>query len=1271
MAQLIAPALWQETRLCPTYRSPSRVLDINTSLDHQQQSAFGAGRKRGFNEISGTDEEAFAHKYLATEGSLFFRGRDRAPRNFLWRVVESRRRLEVQSVDLVQDTSIPGEGWLTFRFAFPSAIISNGVALADGQHHDSLDIFVLTTSNDLYTFTLKRDLLTRETAPTEFDARTCMRKYTCNTFSFRHPYRFVAVDSQELLISLSDGGLLRMQRQGQDSVSQWRETFFSDGGWSGTLRGLIPLRRHQTVKYGSVELEPNAIAALATSPDGKYIWTLSLDNVLRAWDKQNGKRVAQHDLLSDGNEREGRPNQRFVMDAEQGTLLQVVKLPPSTGERRVASLNAKEEYFLVVYVPKFQQFRFYGIERSSTPTEGEAWDLERLHSEPGLTPPLDELMNTNIWHLAEFYVQPGANWRNSRIWVRTRNGAQCQIFTLIFEFYDEEGKLLDLDVPWRSAWSVVDPGMQSIDSIRASLDLPGQLEDFATTATTPSEQWLDFIFRPGRFSTASIETSLYIYRKGRGLLTAGTSKGLNATKVPLKERLFQAITSQVTLRRFPNQELDNDRYQSDSQAQWRTFFSILAHIHSRRNETIGFTVDLATGLPWTVGADFVAPVRKNDSLETITLNAQAVSDERLQSLDNDVAVDLFPGTESMYQSAFVSMARDFAGRLSPDFRLRFSETAISQSLTQEVSDGTTNGKKAQNLYEQCNMGEEVMDDDFQALQAAADETLHGLGSISADFLIGILELFCTKPERRTKVNKSLSPFGDKFTVAVAQETLEMERQTLLSVAMLVVFMHGDLEREELDGDFLDRIDEVYDGIAFRLKINALLLWLASHDIPEASTARANLPLDGPPLAQNETLTLLERIAIGDWTPKSDAGESLAEQLTTWAKQWLFGGDFFGSWDSITGYIFGFLLKERLYQMATEFQRFIMSDETSSDWIKYLQGRLMLATGEYASAQAKFQSAAARMGEVRRITTADDAHLLSDEERNQFGQGPTAYYQHVATLYERLSVWSYAADFARMALDFLDHGIDADQIYAQDRLQNDPDSSQMEIIDAVMVQQRLLNKGGSVREELLSRLFNTLLQTGRYQEAFTALQQLNDLPVKRSELKKLLDTCVKTGAIQDLLALPYEAANLVHETDAVLLSLAEKELVTSTSTSRPFCRIVHAFRLGRSDYRGAAQVLHEQLERLKHTREQHSLQDPEDETLLDLYVLLITTLACCGEDKAWLLADPIEGVHEEGAKRRLVKLADVRRDYVAELDRRSDILQGRFALTGRGDEMDVL
>ena len=184
-------------------------------------------------------------------------------------------------------------------------------------------------------------------------------------------------------------------------------------------------------------------------------------------------------------------------------------------------------------------------------------------------------------------------------------------------------------------------------------------------------------------------------------------------------------------------------------------------------------------------------------------------------------------------------------------------------------------------------------------------------------------------------------------------------------------------------------------------------------------------------------------------------------------------------------------------------------------------------------------------------------------------------------------------------------------------------------------------------------------------------ELVNLPIKKANLKELVEKCVKQDAIPDLLSLPFEENKLAQEADAVLLTLAKKGLASGSAASPPYYQILYAFRTQRSDFRGAAEVLYEHFKRLRYTYRRHGMQDPEDETLLHAYVLLINTLACCGDDDAWLLADPIQEVHGVGKKRRLVTIEEVRKEYGAELDRRSDILQGRYPLVAAGDEMDVL
>ena len=1268
-----APVLHQETRLSPSPSLPSQILHINTSPE-QQSSTFGAGRKRGFDEISGLDEESYARKYLATEGSVFFRRKSRAPRSFLWRVLEDRKVLEIQSVDLVHDKGVASsESWLTFRIGLNDEIVRNGVAFADPDATDALDAFVLTAGNEIYTFTLKRDLLTRETVPHDFDATTCFRRYSSNSLAFRHPYRMVAPSSLELLISLHDGGLMRLQRQANESGAQWRETFFSEGGWSGTLRGLIPLKRHQTVRCGNLELEPNTIAAMAKSPEGKYIWTVGLDHELKAWSTETGKTIARMDMLREREDEDWKKQPKYLMGAEQGTLLQVVTLPPARKSRAVARMDEDGKYYLVLHSPKDHQFKIYEASSTFTSVEGEAMRLDDMQPGGRLIPPIEDLLNTNIWHLEEFFVQPGPEWQEMQIWLRARSGTLCRTFTLTFSLFDKNGEVTDIEDIWQTGWTVVDPGMQTTEAIKECVDFPGDLDTVSDTATAPSEKWLDFVFCPGRFSTASVESALHRYRKGRGLsASSGGGKGLNSPVPPLKERLTQAITSKIILRRLFSEQPDYDRYQAEVQAQWNMFFSLLSHLHTRRHDSIGLAFDPEDALAWSICADFVAPIRTTSYFESLCLNQHLLQEDGTQGLDEGIVKQIFPDeTEAEPLCQLIGVATGFCARLSADFKEKLKNAATVEALEHDAGDRERNVKRVHALYESNNINAEVMDDDFLALESSA-EILGGLGNLDESAILGILELMTEDTDSMSKDQKALNRYGDKLMVTVAQETLERDRATLLDLLTLVVFMYGDLDQEDLHRDFVAQIGPIYDAIIVRIKHNAMLSWLAGNEISEPRKQHRSSKSSQLLEKDLSTINLLERIAIGDFDPKSRGGESMPELLTMWSKQWTSNPDLYGEWDGITGYILGVLIKEEHYGLATEFQKFLSSEENSSSWIKYLEGRLALATGDYVVASLKFRAAAVDMAEATRIASADDASLLDEEERNHFGNGQPHFYQHVSALFEKLKVLSYTADFAQLALQQLENDPEYESTMAEiDRRTFTPDSPDLVRAGSGVDGASIMRRMEQTKGELLGRLFNALVQTGRFSDAFAALVKIDELPIKKANLKELIEKCVKQDAVPELLALPFEEGRLAQEADAVLLALAKKGLASGSAGSPPYYQFLYAFRTQRSDFRGAAGILHEHLERLRYMRKVHGLQDPEDETLIQAYILLINTLACCGQENAWLLADPIDGVHGIGTKRRLVTIDDVRKEYGAELDWRSDLLQGRFPLVGGGEEMDVL
>lgn len=1265
------PILHSEIRIPPAPASPSSILYINTAGSQSQRFALRrAGCKRGFDEISGLDEEAYARKHLAADGSVFFRSNARSPRSFLWRILEDRKLVEIQSVDLVRHNRHEGvDGRLTFRLEFKDAILRHGVAFADPQEMDALECYVLTEGRDLYTVTLRRDLLSRATPPAEFDPSTCVKRYSSSFLSVRRPYRFHAINSLELLVSLVDGGLVKLERNAHEHGGQWRETHFSEGGWAGalTLKKLNPFSHQHSVRYGDLELDSTAIADMVQSSDGKFVWTVSLDHYLRAWSTETGKIALKVDILGCRDDLEGHKKQHsYVMNPEQGTLLQL--LPTLVPSKVGAGLDLEDtgSYSIILHSPKDHQFKIYDVYYPQGSAEDDHIQLRDLKPGTQLIPPIEELMNTNIWHLERFHMQSKSRPHELQLWIQARSGAVCQVFTITFNI--EEGKDFDIDELWKSAWTMISPGSLTSEGLRYSTDFPGDLDVSANAASTPNEKWVAFLFYPGRFSTAAIETALHVYRKGRGLPSA-SARGIRAVEQPLAERLTNAICSKLLVHRLANEQPDYERYLQDIQTQWQTFYSLLSHLHNRRHESIGFSFDVELSLPWTICADYIAPIRVCSGLEKRCLNTHILDGDYEFQVDGSVYAQMYPAKinkddeeewESVYFSRLLEAARDLRLSLSSSSRDKLVDYAVLDSLVPYADIKTG---RAANIYEKAGFDAEVTDDDFEALTAGV-ESLGGLGSLKDDVFLGLLEWLDVEGSVVGRDSRQIPcHYGVRMTVEVANESLQRAQAIVLDIVALIVFMAGAFEPDELDNDF--NADQMYISAVNRLKRIKLQLWLVGHTRQQTELVGVSSSAQGTEVTYN--ITMLEDVYIGDWRalePQSGRVDT-PELLTIWSKAWLEGMALTDvSWDGITAHILALLLKRKDLDLAMDFLKFTMGN---SAWVSYLKGRLYVFTGEYARASVEFNSAAEGLSSTSFL---DTTNFLYPEELAYFGSGYAMYFQHITAVFEKLRIYSYVADFASLALQHTEPVHDfARSIADLDRKKHQLDSPADVKASASAEEARLLRVQHD-RDEILNRLFNALNETGRYAEAYDALAEVGNPPIKRANLKKLLETGVKQGDAPCLMQLPFEG-DLAFEADKIFADMAQKELASGTSTSATQAyQILYAFRTQRSDFRGAAEVLYEHLERLRHAPPHHAVQDPEDETLVQLYVLLINTLACCGDDDAWLLAEPIPELHEAHARRKLVTLGDLRRDYAAELDKRSDMLHGRFAFAG-DDEMDVL
>ncbi|KAF2857837.1 hypothetical protein K470DRAFT_198959, partial [Piedraia hortae CBS 480.64] len=1171
------PVLFRETCL-PSPDSANPMLYIDAGGGKSRFSPFRrAGDKRSFEEISECDEDGYARARLGSNGGVFFRAADRTPRSFAWRVLEDGKVLELQPVDLMVHKKPDGRR-LTFRIDFGQTILNDGVAFADPEAHDALEVFVLTAKREVCTVTLRKDVLTRTSVPADFNSQSCVKRFGGSFLSMRQPFRFRAASNVELMASSADGGLVLMHRDRNESGAQWQETYFNERGWSGalTLKKLNFFATQVTVRWGGVDLDPNAIADMVRSPDANYIWTLSVDYYLRAWNTQTGKVDKRLDIAYDDQDR---VLDSILMVAEQDQLLQLIP-------------RSETEYLLVVHLPRERCFKAYRVLKQFTSVDATDLRIELVRIRTPYLPAADKLVNGNVWQVEKFHLDM-ADLGNSRLWVRARSGPICHTFTINLDMRDLTAVACHRD----SGWTRVHSGFLTPEELKAMADFPGDLDPVDDSALTPTESWLSFLFYPGRFSTAGIMAALHMYRKGRGLSVASLRPG-----EPLQEQVVAAITAKQSVRRMSNDWPDYMQHKLDLQTQWTTFYSLLSHLHSRRHESLGFAYDDVEGLAWTVYADCVAPVRACSELEMCCFNTHLLEAET-GNPSWAFSRKIYSSPGSVEVSRIIDAAREL--------RLSFSYTArskLDEIVARDALDVPENGETlTADIAAACDLRRDVSDEDIDEL-VARFSPLGGVGALNDEMVLNVLEWL--ENEWQTAgpgKDVHLTRPGIDATVEIARETLQRAKAVLLDICALLACVVGIFELQDLDPSF--NADRMYLSALDHSKRVDILLWLVDNTVAGG-------------------ITLLETIFLNEWQCRSES--SMPWQLTLSSKSWLGDAAFRESgWEGFTAHILSHLLKHQELDLAVDFLKFT-PEEPTTPWLLYLQGRLYLSQGSYNEAAALFTEAAPDLS-TPTAHSPDTSHLLSASESIHFFSGLAQYYQHISTLYESLSLYSYVATFSTLALshtDPLPPNFSA-SMSALDRTKASTTSPLRTKLDAVETEMRLL-RIKEERTEILSRLYNAYKQTHRFSEALASLSQIEDLPIKKSALKQLVEVVLKTSPSL-LLELGFGDAGVEDDVDGILSGLS----------SPGVRKLVYAYRVKVGRFRDAAEALWEETVAL--TRE------GDLEELIGVYTLLINTLVCCQE--AWFLV-------RENGRRRLVEVGDLRRELGALLDRREDGVRGR-------------
>ncbi|KAF7559693.1 hypothetical protein G7046_g4462 [Stylonectria norvegica] len=1155
--------LFKETRL--NLEPPASASTV--TLRVPSNSTHSRAQRKITRDDSVEDETTFRLKNLATASSIYHRQWHDTPRSFLWRILEDGTLLSIRAVDVCKKAQAV-DASLVLNFRFPVPIQPGCVTFADPEEHDALCVFVLDQTYQLYNFTLRPDLF-RKRAAVETTISELCKVHTPAGLGFKHPHRMVAVTAETLLVTVNDGGMIRLDKlKTQDAVGTlWQESFFNVQGWAQNLRSLLPFQGNHTIRYGKANMEYSAATAIQVTSFGLenalFAITVCLDHRMRIWNVEDGQILYTGDILN--ADRNPQEINKWTIDPSQSNLIQVVGR--NRGQRICAT-------FSPIGVGEFKFWKIIAKDAHTVIVE----DIFRQTALVPQTP-----SSSDVWTLADFVLSSPAE-AAIQLWTLWKNNMTYRVQRL-------ELDRKNMAQTWEDSWESV-----FVDASISTAQSSGPCDP-----TDVTEKWLQLILKPGRFTRATLETALSIYERGLGA-TKESGKGRG-----LAESICTVLGSTATLDRGSSGAMDYEQFRATSETQWRRFYRLLVELDKQRGEAIGLALDPSANITWVVCADFLSAIRECSNLERLYHNIST------------------PEEEFEKPAALVASALSFVEGFSDNF-VQLCNAVLRPELFEDSA--KTDLERIQQFSDRSGFWRGITDEDCNQV---VDVLGQNFSSVTDELYSEVLDLFGAPADMQSRsLRHPLTEFGKKLTVKAVQENIELQWKVCFSQLILLVHMEFEFDQ---DADALHHRVDI--GSVFRQLISALrrlelLKWLAKTEI------RIPLPRELAPVSKNgieeiQVITALEAHVGHLLGFASTKNEPLASSITDLVVN-LCAPD--SDIEVSPSLIQCSLVKRERADLALDLAPLCDQNPFSV----YVQGRVLLALKDFGSAAINFRRAAIGMSTENITIDRHSSGLLDDTEWNLLNSSLAKYYSHVVALYEKQKVYSYVVEFARLAIQFLG---------------SKPDFA-------------------STKTEMLSRLFNAAVATSQFDLAHTSLFSIKDHALRHSCLRKLVEKMCETHHNIELVALPFPG--MQQEVDDMLAQ--RSKAIVDVIDGFPYHQILYSWRIKHNNYRGAASVLLDRIQKLRHAGEGDQItgEDILDTPVTRQYLLLINALSCVDAKQAWIYEEPAAVKGRGGdaplGKRRVVTLADIRKQYQDELDRIAAIQNNQFGFEA-DDVMEIV
>ena len=410
--------------------------------------------------------------------------------------------------------------------------------------------------------------------------------------------------------------------------------------------------------------------------------------------------------------------------------------------------------------------------------------------------------------------------------------------------------------------------------------------------------------------------------------------------------------------------MDYDRFETDLDRQWQTFWRIAENIQGRRTTPVALAVDAYTNIPWIVMADSCAAVRECTDMEILCNNSNPPTDTSESIEEHWTHRKLEPAGDVGLDkvSDLLKTASSFCQRLPADM-LSECHSLLEVDLFQDSELPTP--MRVASLYQACNFSESISDETYEGVLRNL-ESLGGLQGLSNELFYAMLDRF---PENVSKPESQLqsTEFGQALISSGACNVIDSEFQILFEIFLLVMFLEFELDAEDSPNEDFDSA-ELFVQLQIMLREYSKKRWLASHYRVTSLRVEEDVSIsNGESRGRRQaSQSLLHDLFVRDIRPQPTAGipqsfilTQAIEDVIAWTK----AQDNVSFEDGLV-YIQCVLLLNKDLDLARDFLRY----QPSTAWSTYVKGRFYLASGEFDTAASYFQKASHLLGKSSTYTS---------------------------------------------------------------------------------------------------------------------------------------------------------------------------------------------------------------------------------------------------------------------------------------------------------------